>query len=172
MAGAQHPLTALRHLRAEQRGMGLSGKMGGRGNSLARHKNEEAHMSFAFCRESERTFHLRHLLAPLLRLVTAKPKRNQIEDAERGRVRSTPADDSTLERTNLFFSMSPMKRLRHFRSGALCERPGLFQITTERSKSDLSNINFSQTSGKFSFANFNLRSCASNFQPPAIRKQR
>jgi hypothetical protein len=28
--------------------MGLSGKMGGRGNSCARHKNEEARMSLLF----------------------------------------------------------------------------------------------------------------------------
>jgi len=41
--------------------MGLSGKMGGRGNSYARHKNEDARMSctheLAFCREIERKIH-------------------------------------------------------------------------------------------------------------------
>jgi hypothetical protein len=56
VAGAQHLLAALRHLRAEQRGMGLSGKMDGRGNSYARHINEEARKKneLAFCRVCER----------------------------------------------------------------------------------------------------------------------
>jgi hypothetical protein len=34
--------------------MGLSGKMGGRGISYARHKNEEARMSLLFAAVSER----------------------------------------------------------------------------------------------------------------------
>ena len=120
---AQHPLTALRHLRAEQRGHGTERegphgterellprppilnnvcKMGGRGNSYARVKNEDARMSLPFAASSERRIYLRQLLKPLFRLVTAKTQTQTNDDAERDRARSTPADDSTLERTNLF----------------------------------------------------------------------
>jgi hypothetical protein len=113
VAGAQRPLAALLHLRAEQRGMGLSGKMDGRGNSYARHKNEEARKKneLAFCRVSERErikkhpmpIYFRHLLAPLSGWSQQiKPKR-QIADIERDRARSTPADDS-LDKTNLFYT--------------------------------------------------------------------
>ena len=65
MAGTQHLLAALRHLRAEQRGHGTE-QQDGRKFALASEKRKS--LPFA---QSALAIYFRQLLAPLFRLVTA-----------------------------------------------------------------------------------------------------
>ena len=72
VAGDRHLLAALRHLRAEQRGYGTERQ--DKVISLA--SRTERTRELAFCQGAQvPAIYLRQLLAPLFRLVTAKPQK-------------------------------------------------------------------------------------------------